>query len=276
MPPVTITKVMPIARKALSATCFDIRMRLAAERKFGAANEKKMSTANSAMNVRSCIRLSASDPRMAVAARGCERGAHVGMLLLVARGRSAPWPSAEAATSLASLASARSTSAVTRPLLITAMRSLSAMHLVEIGGDEDDAEALRRETAHGAENLGLGADVDAAARLVHQQHLRVGHQRLADHDLLLIAARQRGDLLRGVGDLDRELAHRAAPIAASLARPRYENPRDELAAGWPWSDCRRPKESATSPSRWRSSGMSARPRRMRPATSRSRDRLAAR
>ena len=68
MPPVTITNVIPIARNAFSATCFDIRMRFAAERKFGAANEKKASTAKSAMNVRSFIRLSAIDPDPT---RGC-------------------------------------------------------------------------------------------------------------------------------------------------------------------------------------------------------------
>ena len=56
MPPVIMTKVMPIARKALRATCFDISTRLAAERKFGAAKAKKMSTANSAMKVRNRIR----------------------------------------------------------------------------------------------------------------------------------------------------------------------------------------------------------------------------
>ena len=37
----------------------------------------------------------------------------------------------------------------------------------------------------------LGADVDAARRLVEQQHLRLGQQRLAEHDLLLVAAGQR-------------------------------------------------------------------------------------
>ena len=40
MPPVTMTKVMPIARNAFWATCFDISTRLAAVRKLGAANEK--------------------------------------------------------------------------------------------------------------------------------------------------------------------------------------------------------------------------------------------
>ena len=46
-------------------------------------------------------------------------------------------------------------------------------------------------------DLRLGADVDAAGRLVQQQHARCGGQPLADHHLLLVAARQRaGRLLR--------------------------------------------------------------------------------
>ncbi len=49
MPPVMMTKVMPMARKALSATCFDIRIRLAVERKFGANIEKKAITAKRAI-----------------------------------------------------------------------------------------------------------------------------------------------------------------------------------------------------------------------------------
>ncbi len=36
MPPVMMTKVMPMARKALSATCFDISTKFAEDRKFGA------------------------------------------------------------------------------------------------------------------------------------------------------------------------------------------------------------------------------------------------
>ena len=40
-------------------------------------------------------------------------------------------------------------------------------------------------------DLLLGADVDAAGRLVEQQHARARRQPLADHDLLLVAARER-------------------------------------------------------------------------------------
>ena len=39
-------------------------------------------------------------------------------------------------------------------------------------------------------DLVLGADVDAARRLVEDQHLGVGEQPLGQHHLLLVAARQ--------------------------------------------------------------------------------------
>src|SRR5690606_6983938 len=99
MPPVMMTKVMPIARNALRATCFDIRIRLAVERKFGAANEKKMNTAKSAMKVLSFISVSRAEPLLKV-----ESVAAVVVLavmtrvpLLVCRGRChayarGPWP----------------------------------------------------------------------------------------------------------------------------------------------------------------------------------------
>ncbi len=81
-------------------------------------------------------------------------------------------------------------------------------HLLEVRGGEQDAEALGGEVAHHPEDLGLGADIDAAAGLVHQQHPGVGHQRLADHHLLLVAAGERADLDPRVRHLDRQLADR--------------------------------------------------------------------
>ena len=52
-----------------------------------------------------------------------------------------------------------------------------------------------RELGHVAVDLGLCADVDAARRLVEDQHLRAHRQPLAEHDLLLVAAREVHDLL---------------------------------------------------------------------------------
>ena len=42
-------------------------------------------------------------------------------------------------------------------------------------------------------HLGLGADVDAAGRLVDDQQRRAAGQPLAEHDLLLVAAGQGRD-----------------------------------------------------------------------------------
>ena len=111
-----------------------------------------------------------------------------------------------------------------RPLLITAMRSDSAITSSRSEVTKRMPRPVGREAAHGAEDVGLGPDVDAAARLVHQQHLRPGHQRLADDDLLLVAARERGDLERRVGDLDGEVADRrldglALALAADVEEP---------------------------------------------------------
>ena len=44
-----------------------------------------------------------------------------------------------------------------------------------------------------AVDLVLGADVDALGRLVEQEQLRRQAQRLAEHDLLLVATAQRAD-----------------------------------------------------------------------------------
>ena len=43
-------------------------------------------------------------------------------------------------------------------------------------------------------DLVLRAHVDAAGRLVQQQHLRLGQKPAADDDLLLVAAGERADL----------------------------------------------------------------------------------
>ena len=51
-----------------------------------------------------------------------------------------------------------------------------------------NAEPVARQLAHGAKDVGFGADVDAAAGLIHQKHFGIGEQGLADNHLLLVAA----------------------------------------------------------------------------------------
>ena len=54
-----------------------------------------------------------------------------------------------------------------------------------------------RELADQVVDAGLGADVDAARRLVEDQDLRLRLQPLGEHDLLLVAAREEAHLLLG-------------------------------------------------------------------------------
>ena len=54
-----------------------------------------------------------------------------------------------------------------------------AEHLRQLAGDHQDGEALAGEPAHQGVDLGLGADVDAARRLVHDEDARLGREPLA-------------------------------------------------------------------------------------------------
>ena len=83
-----------------------------------------------------------------------------------------------------------------------------AEDLRQLGGDHQDRHALLGEAAHQRVDLGLGADVDAAGRLVHDQDLRVGLQPLAEDDLLLVAAGELADHLLGAAGAGAELPDR--------------------------------------------------------------------
>ena len=67
--------------------------------------------------------------------------------------------------------------------------------LLQLGGDEQDAEPLRGQLVDQRLDLGLGADVDAAGGLVEQQHLRVQAEHPGQQHLLLVAAGQLADPL---------------------------------------------------------------------------------
>ncbi len=81
--------------------------------------------------------------------------------------------------------------------------------LLELGGDHQHAQALIGELADERLNLGLGADVDAARRLVEDQQLRIGAEPSREQDLLLIAAGKLANLLFGARSLDGETLHEA-------------------------------------------------------------------
>ena len=74
--------------------------------------------------------------------------------------------------------------------------------LGELGGDHEYRLAARGEIAHQRDDLGLGADVDAARRLIEDEDVRLGVEPFADDDLLLIAARERADSGIPRGGLD--------------------------------------------------------------------------
>ena len=108
------------------------------------------------------------------------------------------------AISLSWSASSRRISPVTRPSRIVTMRSETA----RISGSSDEMAItamprirhLQKQVVH----LDLGADVDAARRLVDDQDLGPERQPAGQHHLLLVAAGQIGDELVGVRHADVE------------------------------------------------------------------------
>src|SRR5919204_1304204 len=67
--------------------------------------------------------------------------------------------------------------------------------LVELRGQHHHRHALRGELREQRVEVALGAEVDTSGRVVEQQHLGVRGKPARHHDLLLIAARERGDLV---------------------------------------------------------------------------------
>src|SRR6185369_398885 len=88
--------------------------------------------------------------------------------------------------------------------------------LGQLGTDHQHGRAVAHQLVEQREDLGLGPDVDAARGFIEQEQLRIGVEPLADHDLLLVAARQQADALHraGCGDaqpLDQRAGDRHAP-----------------------------------------------------------------
>ena len=65
--------------------------------------------------------------------------------------------------------------------------------LREVGRDQDHRDARRRQLADELVDVRLGADVDAAGRLVEHEHGRLDVEPLGEHHLLLVAAREVAD-----------------------------------------------------------------------------------
>ena len=88
--------------------------------------------------------------------------------------------------------------------------------LADLGGGVDDGEAAPGAFGEEAEDLGLGADVDAARGLVEEEDRGVGRQHLADDDLLLVAAGERADQRAAARGLDGDVPDRRS-ISVLLA-----------------------------------------------------------
>ena len=89
---------------------------------------------------------------------------------------------------------------------------------LDVGRVEEDRDALRAQLAHQLVDLGLGADVDAARRVVHEQQQRLLREHPAEQHLLLVAARERSRLLQRAAQDDLEPLDHVVDEAALLLR----------------------------------------------------------
>ena len=201
MPATSSTKVMPIAMIAMCAAWVTMLMKLLGVRK---RSDSEPKTASSTRNSSSGAYCSAS-MRSAVGVR-----AHAAAPLTpshMARRRMASRSKPRALELAPDLAVAHDQDAVAH-----------ADQLLDLRGDHQDAGAVGGEPVDDLVDLVLGADVDAAGRLVEDEQARAAQQPLADHHLLLVAAGQvldqRADEVAGV-DL-----HVAAGPLDRVAQPR--------------------------------------------------------
>ena len=116
------------------------------------------------------------------------------------------------------------------------------------------------------EDLGLGADVDAPCRLVEQQHPRLGQEALGDHDLLLVAARERGDGRIGAGDPDGQVRGSSPRRPSAPCRRASQNRVEVAMQARQHHVVRHATAWAPGASDLRSSGTSTMPASMRSAT----------
>ncbi len=83
-------------------------------------------------------------------------------------------------------------------------------NLGQFARSHDDGSALRCEPSNERVDLGLGADVDPARRLVEQENFRLDQEPACQDALLLVSAGQTRDGDGPAGCLDRELLDRPA------------------------------------------------------------------
>src|SRR5262245_46990313 len=199
MPEVRITKVMPMASSPTIDTCRPTLKRLNGCRKRGSAMAKaaintlrKMSGAKRARNpTRSALRGAAGSRCVAwviqLSSRRLPLERHQGHQALLAR------LVASDVAGHASLAHGDDPVA-------------DGKDFRQLRGDGDDGDPRARHLEEQIVHLDLGADVDAAGRLVDDKHARSQRQPARQHHLLLVAAREVGDKLLGPGHADVERA----------------------------------------------------------------------
>ncbi|MCY1244048.1 hypothetical protein D9M72_571000 [compost metagenome] len=85
-------------------------------------------------------------------------------------------------------------------------------HFLEFRRDEEAGETVSRLLPDDVEDLPLGLDIDAAARLVEEHHRGLPVQPFADHHLLLVAARQRRGPQFRIAALDVQIGNLTADM----------------------------------------------------------------
>lgn len=81
--------------------------------------------------------------------------------------------------------------------------------LLQFRRDNQQRQAIGAEGFNQANNFRMGADVDAAGRLIEDQELRFGQQPAGEQHLLLVAAGEKLDRLLGTRGTDPQLANKA-------------------------------------------------------------------
>ena len=209
---VSTTIVSPTATTTTIATSVAMSCQLLTVRSWSRGPRRRGSATPSAMKIPSSrSRNAAAASSCGLSPRGCRDHAPP---------RSPPPP----AMIRSCVASARESSATSLPLAHDEHAVAHAEDLGQLGGDEQDRQALRGEVRDRPVDVGLRADVDAVRRLVEDQDPRLGGKPLREHDLLLVAAREAAHDLRRRGRLDPQLLHepageRGARAAAAGTRP---------------------------------------------------------
>ena len=136
-----------------------------------------------------------------------------------------------------------------------------AQQLGELGGDHQDGDAGGGQLLDQPVDLELGADVDAAGRLVQDQDARLARQPAGEHDLLLVAAGELAHLLLDAGRADAP-GGGSARTTSRLSAPRSRKPSRETLSGTHKETLSRTLRRSSRASCLRSSGTRPMPARM--------------